>query len=146
MPLRTPEDFSAEKNRVFEKAPVNRGSIQGWVNLAQAKIQDSANTQISTSTRLGAAYDAMLDLSLAVLNSKGWRVTSAPGHHAQTLEAACAYAGAGDSLFETIDAILDLRNMHYQAKAPAPADLESALDALGKLAPLLLAELSAFLK
>ena len=53
----------------------------------------------SPSTRLGAAYEAVLDLSFAVLASRGWRCTSADGHHAQSLEAASAHAGVTESVF-----------------------------------------------
>src|SRR2546425_4698001 len=93
MPLRKPEDFAAQGSKVFRKAPVNRESIQGWVAISGAKAKDSMNTENSTSTRLGAAYDSVFNLSLAVLASRGWRCTSADGHHVQALEAACAYAG-----------------------------------------------------
>jgi len=67
MPLRKPEDFLAEGSKVFRRAPVNRESIQGWVAISRAKAQDSLNPDNSTSTRLGAAYDAVFNLSLAVL-------------------------------------------------------------------------------
>ena len=96
---------------------MNTKSIKGWISISQGKAGDALRKENSASTRLGAAYDAMLNLSLAVLASKGWRCTSADGHHAQALEAACAYAGVTQSVFDRVDAIRDLRNNQYTASS-----------------------------
>jgi hypothetical protein len=93
--LRKPEDFYKQGSKVFRQAPINKTSIQGWVQIAADKARDAMNTDNSTSTRLGAAYDTVFNLSLAVLCSRGWRCTSADGHHAQGLEAASRQKVAG---------------------------------------------------
>jgi hypothetical protein len=110
MPLRKPEDFAKEDSRVFRKAPVDADAIRGWVAMAQDKARDSMNAENSNSTRLGAAYDAVLNLSLAVLSSRGWRATAADGHHKQSLEAAYALAALSTSAFDDMDAVRDIRN------------------------------------
>ena len=86
--LRKPEQFQQEGSKVFRKAPVNVASIDGWVRISGGKAADAARKANSASTRLGAAYDAVFNLSLAVLCKNGWRCTAADGHHAQALEAA----------------------------------------------------------
>ncbi len=113
--LRKPEDFYKEGSKVFRKAPVNRESLQGWVKIAAGKVADANRKENSPTTRLGAAYDAVLNLSFAVLASKGWRCTSDHGHHAQALEAAASYANITESVFDRVDAIRDLRNNQYRA-------------------------------
>ena len=113
MPLRKPEDFEKEGSKVFRRAPANTASIQGRIDIARGKANDSMNSQNSTSTRLGAAYDTVFNLSLAVLSTKGWRCTASDGHHAQGLEAACAYAGVTVGVFDEMDAVRDLRNSQY---------------------------------
>ncbi|WP_454690876.1 hypothetical protein [Achromobacter aloeverae] len=138
MALRKPGDFVAEGSKVFLKAPLNRESIRGWVDMAYAKARDASNIDNSTSTRLGAAYDAVFNLSLAVLSAHGWRCTSANGHHVQALEAACAYAGAGQRMFDEMDAVRDARNDQYNGVAPGEGDVASALKAMKQLVPLLL--------
>lgn len=140
--LRKPEDFYKEGSKVFQKAPVNRLAIQGWVNICKGKIADASRKGNSASTRLGAAYDAVLNLSLAVVSSNGWRTGSADGHHAQTLEAACSYAGVTQAVFDQLDAIRDLRNDQYQGAEPTEADVAYAIASMERLVPPLLSLLS----
>lgn len=140
--LRKPEQFTAEGSKVFRKAPVNTVSIQGWVKISGGKAADAARQANSPSTRLGAAYDSVFNLSLAVLCKKGWRCTSAEGHHAQALEAACAYAGIGTQVFDEVDAMRDMRNNQYQGIEPSPQDVEYALEVMNRVAPRLLAFLN----
>lgn len=123
---------------MFRHAPVNREAIQGWVAIARAKAQDSLNDLNSTSTRLGAAYDSVFNLSLAVLASRGWRCTSADGHHAQALEAACAYIGATQTAFDQIDAVRDVRNSQYNGIPPTEDDVALAQACMNRLVPRLM--------
>lgn len=139
--LRKPEDFYKEGSKVFRKAPVNRESIQGWVGIARGKVADAQRKENSRTTRLGAAYDAVLNLSFAVLATKGWRCTSGDGHHAQALEAAASYANVTDSVFDRVDAIRDLRNNQYRGVEPSEDDVEAALNAMNRMTPELLAVL-----
>ena len=136
--MRKPEAFVAEGSKVFRQAPVNRESIQGWIAISGAKAKDSLNKQNSTSTRLGAAYDAVFNLSLAVLASRGWRCTAADGHHAQALEAACAYAGTTQAVFDQMDAVRDVRNNQYDGVPPTEADVNLALASMHRLVPQLM--------
>lgn len=137
--LRKPEDFYKEGSKVFRKAPVNREGIAGWKRIAKGKVADAYLTQNSPTTRLGAAYDSILNLSFAVLAINGWRCTSAEGHHAQALEAAAAYAGVAVTLFDKVDAIRDLRNNQYQGIEPSEEDIAAALAAVQRMVPALLA-------
>lgn len=140
--LRKPEDFQQEGSKVFRKAPVNTASIEGWIAIAKGKAADAQRTANSPSTRLGAAYDAVFNLSLALLCKKGWRCTAADGHHVQALEAACSYAGIKQGVFDEMDAIRDMRNNQYQGVEPSPQDVEYALDVLHRVAPRLLENLA----
>lgn len=141
MPLRAPEEFVREGSKVFRRAPVNAASIEGWIGISKGKVADAGRKMNSASTRLGAAYDAIFNLALAVLCSEGWRSTAADGHHAQSLEAACAYCGVKVALFDEIDALRDMRNNQYHGVAPSEADVAYALDVVGRTLPKLLAHL-----
>jgi hypothetical protein len=143
--LRKPEDFHGAGSKVFHKAPVNRTSIQGWTEIARGKAKDALNADNSTSTRLSAAYDSVFNLSLAVLASRGWRCTAADGHHAQTLEAACGFAGVTEAVFDEMDAVRDLRNSQYDGVPPSEDDVKLAVASMKRLVPVLLALLSAHL-
>lgn len=141
--LRKPEQFQQEGSKVFRKAPVNTVSIEGWVKISGGKAADAARKANSASTRLGAAYDTVFNLSLAVLCKNGWRCTAADGHHAQALEAACAYAGIASSVFDEVDAMRDMRNNQYQGIEPSAQDVEYALDVMNRVVPRLLGYLNA---
>lgn len=141
--LRRPEDFYKEGSKVFRKAPVNAVSIQGWIAISEGKVADALREENSTTTRLGAAYDAMLNLSFAVLCAKGWRCTSADGHHVQALEASCAYAALPTDTFDQLDAIRDLRNDQYQGVPASKRDVEDALAVMAHVVPQLLGLLRA---
>lgn len=141
--LRKPEQFQQEGSKVFRRAPVNVASIDGWVRISGGKAADAARKANSASTRLGAAYDAVFNLSLAVLCKNGWRCTAADGHHAQALEAACAYAGVATSVFDEVDAMRDMRNNQYQGIEPTAQDVAYALEVMGRVAPKLLQYLQA---
>lgn len=136
--LRKPEQFQQEGSKVFRRAPVNVASIDGWVRISGGKAADAARKANSASTRVGAAYDAVFNLSLAVLCKNGWRCTAADGHHAQALEAACAYAGVAASVFDEVDAMRDMRNNQYQGIEPSAQDVEYALEVMGRVVPKLL--------
>jgi hypothetical protein len=141
--LRKPEQFQQEGSKVFRRAPVNTVSIEGWVKISGGKAADAARKANSASTRLGAAYDTVFNLSLAVLCKNGWRCTAADGHHAQALEAACAYAGIASSVFDEVDAMRDMRNNQYQGIEPSAQDVEYALDVMNRVVPRLLGYLNA---
>jgi len=146
MPLNKPDDFLKQGSKVFRKAPVDRDAIRGWVSIAAGKSKDCLNRDNSTSTRLGAAYDCVLNLSLAVLCSKGWRTTAADGHHKESLEAACAYAGVSVSGFDDMDAVREVRNNQYGGVPPSDTDAELAIKSMNKIAPALLAMLAEHLR
>jgi hypothetical protein len=135
--LRKPEQFLQEGSKVFRKAPVNTVSIEGWVKISGGKA-DAGRKANSASTRLGAAYDSVFNLTLAVLCKKGWRCTAAEGHHVQALEAACAYAGITASVHDEVDAMRDMRNNQYQGIEPSAQDVEYALEVMNRVVPRLL--------
>lgn len=136
MPLRMPEQFEKEGSKVFVRAASNRESARGWIRIAQRLIRDAANVSVSNETRLSAAYDAMLNFALVIVTAHGYRITSAEGHHAQTLESACALIGASSGLFDRIDAVRDVRNDKYAGIEIEAEDVAVAIAALNEFAPL----------
>lgn len=87
---------------------------------------DAKNASVSLGTRFEASYDAASNVALAVINASGWRPRSIPGHHAFALEAACDAVGAGQSIFDKLDAIRELRNQKYDGVARKESDLLEA--------------------
>jgi hypothetical protein len=136
MPLRSVEQFIAEGSKVFHRQAPNREAARGWLRIAARLIRDSRNSKNSNETRLTAAYDAILNFGLVVVSAGGYRVTSAEGHHAQTLEAACARIGASTGLSDRIDAVRVVRNEKYAGIEVKDADVLAAAKALDEFSSL----------
>lgn len=146
MALKKPDDFRAAGSKVFVQKPADKDAIRNWVDIAQKKIGDADNVAVSNGTRLHAAYDAVMVLSQAVLSANGWKMTGEPGHHQQTLEAACALTGASQPTFDAVDAIREMRNGQYDAREPTSGDVDFARKTLERLVPSLLAHVAPLLK
>ncbi len=142
MALHKPEDFVREGSRVFRRAPVNTASINGWIAISKGKVADAHRTVNSPSTRLGAAYDSVFNLSLAVLCKQGWRCTAGDGHHVQGLEAASGICAIGQALFDEVDALRDMRNNQYQGIEPTEKDVAYALEVMNRALPHMLEHLA----
>lgn len=134
--LRTPEAFVKEGSKVFRTAPTDKHLIRGLIETAQWKANDVEIEAVSLDTRVEAAYDAVFDCCLAVLNAVGYRISSAPGHHEQALEAACALVGIGEGLHDRLDALREVRNQKYTGARRSARDLAVARDAMNQFSEL----------
>ena len=123
--LRTASQLQIEE-KAFLACPQDRGAIRRWITAAQEKAQDAENVTVSTGTRFEAIYDATFNIALVVLNASGWRRRAVQGHHGLVLEAACAAIGAGEAMFDRLDAVHDMRNQKYDGIARTDADLVEA--------------------
>jgi hypothetical protein len=79
--LRTPEAFIKEGSKVFRAAATDKMFIRALIAAAQSKAHDVEIEAVSLDTRVEAAYDAIFDCCLSVLNAAGYRITAAPEHH-----------------------------------------------------------------
>jgi hypothetical protein len=109
--LRTLREF--ETLGLLVRVPQDKLTVQALIASAVRKKSDAELTANSWDTRVEANYDACLNLALAVVNALGFKAKSAVGHHESTLEAACSAIGAGEALFDRVDAIRVIRNLKY---------------------------------
>ena len=131
--LRTAEQLRLQE-KAFVPAAQDKGAVRGWIAAAHEKRCDADVESVSTGTRFEASYDAIFSLALVVVNAIGMRHRSVDGHHAYVLEAACAAIGAGDAMFDRIDAVREIRNQKYAGLQRTPADLLDARAALDDFA------------
>lgn len=94
---------------------VNKQQIGEWVRAAGEKINDAGRIENSSSTRMDAAYDAVLFCALAVALASRYRVSSKEGHHVVVLEGAARTIGYTESKFDEVDALRVWRNRKYTA-------------------------------
>ncbi len=114
--LRSASQLQSEE-RAFHPCGHDKIAIRGWITAAQEKALDAKNASVSLGTRFEASYDAAFNVALAVINASVWRPRSIQGHHAFSLEAACEAVGAGQRIFDQLDAIRELRNQKYDGVA-----------------------------
>ncbi len=101
---------------------------------ASRKRDDALLEASSMDTRVEATYDACFNIALALLNAHGWKPRPVPAHHRFTLEAACEALGAGEGLFDRVDAIRDVRNQKYTGVSRNRRDYEFSLKVLDEFA------------
>jgi len=101
---------------------------------ASRKRDDALLEANSMDTRVEATYDACFNIALAVLNAHGWKARPVPAHHRFTLEAACEALGAGERLFDRVDAIRDVRDQKYTGISRSRKDCEFSLKVLDEFA------------
>jgi len=94
---------------------VNARQIADWIAAAADKIKDALRKENSSSTRMDAAYDAVLFSALAVASASKYRVSSREGHHIVVLEGAARAIGYTESKFDEVDALREWRNRKYTA-------------------------------
>ncbi|HSI56928.1 MAG TPA: hypothetical protein VLA16_05185 [Ideonella sp.] len=64
--LQSFKQLSAEPGTPLRQQPPNGRDVLAWLQQAQLKLQDAGIAQVSVTTRLDAAYDAVLFCCLAV--------------------------------------------------------------------------------
>ena len=82
------------------------------------KLNDSGILQNTASTRLSAAYDAVLSAALAVINAQGYRLDSSEGHHMIAIEILASSLGYSTLQHEELQVVRESRNHRYDGLAP----------------------------
>lgn len=96
---------------------------------------------VSNRGPVNAAYDAVLELSLAVLAANGWKTRSELGHHQDALEAADEAVDLSQGAFDRADALRDMRNwIQYGGQAVTDVDVTQAMKVMEEAAPALVGQ------
>jgi hypothetical protein len=113
--LRSFKQLSAEPGSALNSQPANGVDVMTWLQQAQHKLDDARVTTISLSTRLDAAYDAVLFCCLAVACAQGYRASSEKGHHMVILEGAAQTLGLSQARYDEVDTLRDWRARKYRS-------------------------------
>lgn len=138
--MRSFQTLAAEPGAPLKRLPANGRDAVHWLRQATEKLNDARQTSISASTRLDAAWDAVLMACLAVACAEGWRATSDKGHHQVVLEGTASALGLTQTQLDELDTLRDWRNRKYRAGfsiepqelAEAVAWVSPFLDAVGR--------------
>jgi len=109
------KELSTEPGTPLRAQAPNGRDVMAWLQQAQLKLTDAGIAQVSLTTRLDAAYDAVLFCCLAVACAQGWRAGSEKGHHVVVLEGAAQAIGLTESRFDELDTLRDWRSRKYRS-------------------------------
>jgi uncharacterized protein (UPF0332 family) len=85
--------------------------IRRLIEAAQSSLQDAKLKTISNESRFDLAYKAIMQMSKAALQAKGYRVlTSKPGHHQLMLQALPLTIGLDKTRLILLDQLRKQRN------------------------------------
>ena len=135
MQLRKPPLLAREEPRVVrQERHINKRTVQQFLAAAIQKRGDALRVENSGPTRLETAYDAVLFCALAIFAAQGYRVSSAPGHHALALEGLAAELSLSMTVFDELQLLLESRNSKYTGVTQVSvADLNLALGLLERV-------------
>ena len=109
------KELSTEPGTPLRAQAPNGRDVMAWLQQAQLKLTDAGIAQVSLTTRLDAAYDAVLFCCLAVACAQGWRAGSEKGHHVVVLEGAAQAIGLAETRFDELDTLRDWRSRKYRS-------------------------------
>lgn len=121
---------------VFAAVQRDKVMAQKFLAASDRKAADSKIEQLSNDSRVEAAYDALYNLSAAVLACVGFRAICNDSHHILVLEAVCAEIGASNELFQKVDALRKIRNLKYNGATRSYADYKVAASLLDEFSNL----------
>ena len=75
-------------SRTVQPHKTSAKEVEGLRQLVARDLADAAIEELSNDRRFATAYNAVLQLSKMAIACAGYRVTSGPGHHQKTFEAA----------------------------------------------------------
>lgn len=123
------QQLAREPGAPLKPQAPNARDVVLWLQQAQVKLGDAQQAVVSESTRMDAAWDAVLLACLAVACAEGWRATSDKGHHEVALEGAAQAVGQGSSRYYQLDALRGWRNRKYRAgHGVEPEELAEAIE------------------
>jgi hypothetical protein len=126
--MRSFQTLAAEPSAPLKRLPANGRDAMHWLKQASVKLNDAGQTAISASTRMDAAWDAVLMACLAVACAEGWRATSDKGHHQVVLEGTAVAVGLTQRQLDELDTLRDWRNRKYRAGfSVGPEELDEAV-------------------
>jgi uncharacterized protein (UPF0332 family) len=95
----------------LDSIEIDRLMIRRLIEAAQSSLQDAKLKTISNESRFDLAYKAIMQMSKAALQAKGYRVlTSKPGHHQLMLQALPLTIGLDKTRLILLDQLRKQRN------------------------------------
>ena len=98
---------------------VDKVEIRRLLEAAERALADARLERLSSDTRLGLAYRAIMQVALAAMLANGYRpATSEPGHHQLLIQALPRTAGIPAERVRVLDAYRAARNLSDYRGAP----------------------------
>jgi hypothetical protein len=96
----------------LERITADTTTIKRLLAAAERNLQDANISELSNENRFDAAYKAIMQMSNAALQARGYRtLTSKPGHHQTMLQCLSKTLGIEPSQIIVLDALRKQRNV-----------------------------------
>ena len=96
--------YKMEEHGYLARITPSKDDIAHLITAIQRRLMDAGNLTVTKENRLQQAYQAVLQVAIAALHAKGYRLKSKPAHHVMAI----------DSLEHTIGVERRLRD-YYQS-------------------------------
>lgn len=125
-----------EERRYLERLEPSRDDMANLVRAIRRRLLDAANRTVTKESRLQQAYQAVLQVAIAALHARGYRLRSKPAHHVVGLE---TLAETMSVPRQQVDYFQTLRKRRHHAIYDAvisisTVDLETAIGEATRLA------------
>src|SRR6185295_7461848 len=108
----------------------DRRQVQQLLEAARILLKDASVKEVSANSRFDAAYNAILQASLAALMANGYRPsTSHGGHHAMAIQSLPKTLGIDGDRIQVLDTLRKRRNrVIYDGAAVDEASVKACRD------------------
>lgn len=123
--------------RHLDEANASDGDVTALWNKALISARDARNLASSLDNQYVLGYQALLQMSTAVLACTGYRTRGAQGHHANTFYAVAALQIAGlEEINVSTERIRQMRKVSaYEAGSPIPQQIDALFHLIDAVMP-----------
>ncbi len=78
--------YKMEERGYLARITPSRDDLAHLITAIQRRLMDAKNVTVTRENRLQQAYQAVLQVAIAALHAKGYRLKSKPAHHVMAIE------------------------------------------------------------
>jgi hypothetical protein len=121
----------------LQESPASDGDVAALWQKAITSARDARNSSNSPDNQYVLGYQALLQMSTAVLACAGYRTRGAQGHHANTFYAVAALDIAGlDEINISTERIRLMRKVSaYEPGSPTPGQIRALFELMDSVMP-----------
>ncbi|MCD6283324.1 hypothetical protein J7J84_06965 [bacterium] len=122
--------YKMEERGYLARITPSRDDMAHLVTAIQRRLMDAGNPSVTKENRLQQAYQAVLQVAIAALHAKGYRLKSKPAHHVMAIESLEHTVGVDRRLRDYYQSLRKRRHhaIYDALISVSKQDLEEAID------------------